>query len=410
MKTQLTQTIKPIQHYSLNQVQSLAILTMNSSALEEQVIAIAEQNPLLEIQSTFYTSNHTQIDENIAVNDVTLTSELLSQSNTSKFNHKEVANYIIHCLDSNGYCTIPLTTLKKECHTSMQVIKESLTYVQTLIPLGVGARDLEECLTIQCRAMKTKHQDLLLEVLHYLPALAKGHFHKVANECNASEADVKACFELIKQCNPRPGASYAQGASTIIPDIFVTIENDQIQVQVNDITQHLQLTQIAKQQMDSQTKAYLKQQENIVNQLLSAINKRNKTLFEVCTYIITHQQDYFLYDAPLQVMTYSQIAQHIHRHTSTVFRCIQNKALLFNDRILLLSTLFSNEVNEGTSDDAIKKELKRIIEHEDKHKPYSDAQLVEHFKTLNIQVSRRTLTKYREQLHLPNSLKRKITF
>lgn len=409
MKTQLKQTLKPIQTYSLNQVQSLAVLSMNSNELEEQIMSIAQVNPLLELLPTFYTY-HQELSENMSTSDVTLTSELLAQSNTSKFEHKDIANYLIECLDSNGYLTTPLSTLRKECHTSMKIMQESLNYIHTLSPLGVGARDLKECLSIQCKAMKTKHQDLLLLMLDYLPSLAKGYFHKVAIACKSNEEDVKACFELIKKCNPRPGASYAQGASTLIPDIFVTIDDDKLQLQIHDVTQSLQLNSLNLDQVDEQTKTYLKQQTQVVKQLFTAINKRNSTLFEVCSYIITYQQDYFLHDAPLQAMTYAQIASKVNRHTSTVFRCIQNKAIHFNHRIILVSTLFSNEVHDGISDDAIKKQLKQFIESENKLKPLSDTQLVSKFSENNIQVSRRTLTKYREQLHIPNSLQRKTTF
>lgn len=409
MKTQLTQTLKPIQTYSLNQVQSLAVLSMNSNELEEQIMLVAQENPLLELLPAFYTS-HQELNENISINDVTLTSELLAQSNTSKFEHKEIANYLIECLDSNGYLTTSLSTLRKECHTSMKIMQDALNYIQTLTPLGVGARDLKECLAIQCKAMKTKQQDLLLAVLNYLPSLAKGHFHKVAMACESNEQDVKACFELIKKCNPRPGASYAQGASTLIPDIFVTLEDDKLHMKIHDVTQSLQLNPSTFEQVDAQTAAYLKQQTQVVKQLFAAINKRNSTLFEVASYILTYQQDFFLSDAPLQAMTYAQIAKAVQRHTSTVFRCVQGKAILFNNRIILVSTLFSNEVHDGVSEDAIKKQLQQLIATENKQKPYSDAQLVAKFSESHIQVSRRTLTKYREQLYIPNSLQRKITF
>ncbi|MFV0552949.1 MAG: RNA polymerase factor sigma-54 [Anaerorhabdus sp.] len=410
MKTQLVQTYKPLQQYSLKQVQSLAVLSMNMNELENKISSIAEENPVLEILPTYYTRYNQLLDENIATSEPTLTDELLAQCNTSKFEHKEVARYLIQCLDSNGYLTTPLTALRKECHVSMDILKKSLAYIQTLSPKGVGARDMQECLEIQCRLIKTKHHDLLMKTLHYLPDLAKGHFQKVAQLCDVNEADVRKCFELIKTCNPKPGASYAQGATPLISDIEVTLEDDQLLIQIHDITQSLQLNKDFDTSFDKEAANYIKQQTKLVKQLLNSIQRRNTTLYEVCRIIIEIQKDYFIDNAPLKVMTYQQIAELVNRHTSTVFRCIQNKALLFNNQTILLSTLFTNEVNDGVSDDTIKKELKRVIQSEDKKSPLSDEQLCSHFRELHIQVSRRTLAKYREQLRIPNSMQRKVIF
>lgn len=409
MKTQLVQTFKPLQHYSLKQVQSLAVLSMSMNELENKISSLAEENPIIEILPAYYTRYTQVLDENLISSEPTLTDELLSQCNTSKFEHKEVARYLIQCLDSNGYLTTPLPTLRKECHTSLEIVKKSLAFIQTLSPCGVGARDMQECLELQCRKMKTKYQDLLLKTLNYLPDLAKGHFQKVALACNASEIEIRTCFELIKTCNPKPGASYAQGATALIPDIEVTVEDDQLLFELHDITQCIQLNQDFNT-TDDEVKAYIKEQTKVVKQLLTSIQKRNSTLHEVCRVILEIQKNHFISNTPLQAMTYQQVADLVNRHTSTVFRCIQNKALLFNNQTILLSTLFTNEVNDGISDDEIKRKLKTLIQNEDKKSPLSDAQLCKHFSELNIHVSRRTLTKYREQLRIPNSLQRKSTF
>ncbi len=407
MKMKLTYSVKPSHHYSLKQVQSLAFLSMNQLEVDKTVLAVAEENPLLEISPTYFTKGAIPLPDSLSNQEPSLMDELLFQCNTSSFQHKKTARYLIQCLDSNGYLTIPLSTLKKDLSISMSQLKKALAFIQTLSPKGVGATTLKECLEIQCRDLKTSNSDLLIKTLSYLPDLAKGHFKKVACTCQSSEKEIRHCFELIKTCNPKPGASFASLAPTLIPEISITLEEEQLLIQIQDITQFITLNSPLSSS-DKEATDYLKKKTQQIHTLLHALHKRNKTLHEVCRVIIDAQQDFFIHGAALKPLTYQAVATLLQRHPSTIFRCVQAKAFLFNQQVYLLSSLFSNEVCNGVSSDWIKKQILHLIENEDKNHPLTDQQLLTHFQQNNITVSRRALAKYRNQLHIPNSFQRKI--
>jgi RNA polymerase sigma-54 factor len=405
MKTKLVQTLKPTHKINIKQVQSLAILVMNQQELDKLIFETAQQNPLLEIHPDYY---HQTIELNEELlnntNEISLIEELVSQINTSKYKNKECAKAIIHHLDSNGYCTTSLIDIKKESHFKLQDCKDALQFIQTLYPLGVGARDLEECLTIQCKHINTQHQDILLKTIHYLNDLAKGHFLKIAKILNT----IKTCLKLIQTCNPKPASNYSASAPMILPEIFIINDDGELSIQTRDCTQYLKINNDYMNIDDKETKDYLKIQAKSLKQLLSSIHKRNSTLNTIANMLIQIQKEAIINDEPLKPLTYKQISDVLNCNPSTVFRSIQNKALQYESKTILLSSLFTNESKDGLSSDYIKTFIKKIISNENKSCPLSDEQIRLHLQEQQINISRRTIMKYREQLRIPNSSRRKV--
>lgn len=407
--TKLIQTLSHQQYLSIKQLHSLEILTMNYSELEKTVMDIASNNPILEINSSYYNRHNIQIDDLPLASANTLEDELITQLHTSNFKHQKCAETIIQSLDDNGYLTLSIEDIYKTTGFQKEIIKLSLEFVQSLEPYGVGARNIQECLQIQCKYSNHPLNKLIIKSLDYLPDLAKGHFLKVANLCKSDENSIRICFEFIKTLNPKPGANYSKVASPIIPDIFVAKEDNQLSVTIADITQYIEVNHQFDNSDDPELKEYLKNQTKVINQLLSEINHRNKTIQEVCTCIFEIQKDYFLNNAPLKPMTLNMIASILNRHCSTIQRCIQNKAIDYNHQTILLKSLFASRLKDNHSSDEIKRLIKDFVFNEDKQFPKSDEKISELIANKNISVSRRTVAKYRNSLRIPNASKRKIS-
>lgn len=409
MKTKLIQTLKPTHKITIKQVQSLAVLVMNQKEIETMVMEMVQENPLLEIHPDFYQGTVDYDFNQLADNhEKTLTDELLEQINTSKYKNKDCMKAIVYHLDSNGYLQVSLSEIKRATHFPIKDLKEALHHVQTLQPSGVGARDLKECLAIQCKRISIKNQDILLKCIDYLEDLSKGHFNKVAKCLETDEHTIKECLNRIKQCNPKPGAMYSQSIPYLYPEIFITEEDGNYTIQTKNLSQYLSINQDITDVSDPEVKKYIKQQTKVLQELFASLSKRYSTLHTISTVLFQIQKEYILHDSPLIPCTYKQVGELVSRHPSTVFRTIQNKALQYEHKTIFLSSLFTNESKDGLSSDQIKKELKALIKEENKTRPFSDEQLVQLLKERDITISRRCVSKYREQCRIPNSSRRKI--
>lgn len=408
MKTKLIQTLKPTHKISMKQVQSLAVLAMNQTDVETFVNEIVQEHPLLEIHSDYYPVSH-DIDFNqiAATDDISLVDELLEQINTSKFKNINCAKAIIYHLDSNGYLLTSFQEIKRATHFTIKELKESLLFIQTLQPYGVGARDLKECLMIQCKRMQIKDQDLVIQCIDYLQDLSKGYFAKVAKALETDENTIKYCLSKIKLCNPKPGANFNHISNYIYPEITIIETDDDYIIQTKNISQFLSINQELNETADVEVKKYIKEQTRVLKELLNSLAKRESTLQEICTVLFHIQKDSILHDLPLKPCTYKQVAELVNRHPSTVFRCIQNKAMQYQEKVILLSSLFTNQSTDGLSSDAIKDQIKKIVQNENKNRPFSDEQLVQLLKERDIHISRRCIAKYRDQCRIPNSTLRK---
>lgn len=413
LETHLTQTLKQTQKLSLKQQLSLKALSMNAQELVEMIQEEVNTNPLLEIDE--FSADSNTLDYDLAAEmskaSTTLIDELLMQLHTCR--HVEnplLCEFIIYSLDNNGYLTLSVEEIAQLCDCTPEVVEDALYQVQSFEPCGVAARSLKECLIIQCAEMDTALKPyLMMCVDQYLDLIADNKLPEIAQRCDTSLDTIKSCVTLIKTCNPTPGAAYAPAAALSIPDIFISIdETDALNVTVKNYTQQLKINHAYDQSSNEELKIYVKKYTKRIQELIAMLDKRQNTLFTIVSAIVSIQAGWFLHQADLLPMTLNDIAALCNLHESTVSRAVQGKLLEFNQRYIPLKFFFNAKLESGQSSMAIQQKLKKLIEGENKQKPYSDAELSALMKQEDIQISRRTIAKYRDQLAIPSASKRKI--
>lgn len=413
LETHLTQTLKQTQKLSMKQQLSLKALSMNAQELVEMIQEEANTNPLLEIDE--FSADSNTLDYDLAAEmskaSTTLIDELLMQLHTCR--HVEnplLCEFIIYSLDNNGYLTLSVEEIAQLCDCTPEVVEDALYQVQSFEPCGVAARSLKECLIYQCAEMDTALKPyLMMCVDQYLDLIADNKLPEIAQRCDTSLDTIKSCVTLIKTCNPTPGAAYAPAAALSIPDIFISIdETDTLNVTVKNYTQQLKINHAYDQSSNEELKIYVKEYTKRIQELIAMLDKRQNTLFTIVSAIVSIQAGWFLHQADLLPMTLNDIAVLCNLHESTVSRAVQGKLLEFNQRYIPLKFFFNAKLESGQSSMAIQQKLKKLIEGENKKKPYSDAELSALMKQEDIQISRRTIAKYRDQLAIPSASKRKI--
>lgn len=413
LETHLTQTLKQTQKLSMKQQLSLKALSMNAQELVEMIQEEANTNPLLEIDE--FSADSNTLDYDLAAEmskaSTTLIDELLMQLHTCR--HVEnplLCEFIIYSLDNNGYLTLSVEEIAQLCDCTPEVVEDALYQVQSFEPCSVAARSLKECLIIQCAEMDTALKPyLMMCVDQYLDLIADNKLPEIAQRCDTSLDTIKSCVTLIKTCNPTPGAAYAPAAALSIPDIFISIdETDTLNVTVKNYTQQLKINHAYDQSSNEELKIYVKEYTKRIQELIAMLDKRQNTLFTIVSAIVSIQAGWFLHQADLLPMTLNDIAVLCNLHESTVSRAVQGKLLEFNQRYIPLKFFFNAKLESGQSSMAIQQKLKKLIEGENKKKPYSDAELSALMKQEDIQISRRTIAKYRDQLAIPSASKRKI--
>lgn len=330
---------------------------------------------------------------------------------------RNLLNYLIYNLDDNGY----LRVLGKDPDFYLKYnefdIDKGILLLQQVGPVGIGARDLKECLLLQISYTYPEYKSAAYLVEHHLNLLADHKWNEIALQMNIEMKEVKELYDFIQTLNPRPG-TFISNSSTeyLTPDIIVELKDDKLVFHLNDgylpaihvnkeYTQHLQTK--------SDVSKYIHTQYKNVEWLLSSIEQRRNTIIKIVQVLLDRQESFFINGlSSLKPLTLKEVADEIEMHESTVSRATTNKVIQtafgsFDLRILFTSKL---DTADGTSisQTKVKTILEDFIAQENKFKPYSDQKIAEYFNhEKGITISRRTISKYREELNIPSSSKRK---
>jgi len=336
----------------------------------------------------------------------------------------EIGELIIGNLDENGY-------FKSSCEDiayklgleSAQAVEMVLHMIQNFEPLGIAARDLKECLLIQANHRFNGSAETILRVINnHLEDISKKKYIEIARQLKLTSEKVKEYAQVIAQLEPIPARKYRplQANTYIRPDITVVkTDDEQYKIQINnEYIPHLRISPFYRKMLNdpmrsSAEKEYI--QEKIKNALLfmKSIDQRNQTVRRIAEYIVSHQKPYFEGDhMDLKPLTLKEIADTIGRNESTVSRAINNKYMQTPQGLLPLKYFFSHGIKETTqaspvSNRSLKEEIKFLIEDEDKTKPLSDQDIQNYFASQGVNLARRTVSKYRQNLHiLPSHLRK----
>jgi RNA polymerase sigma-54 factor len=318
---------------------------------------------------------------------------------------------------------------------SRDALREAIDLVRQMDPIGVGARDLRECLLAQLHNLKTIERkngngnhlaekqsidDAILMVDQHLHALQNKNYKEVAKAIGRPLEDVMRGMEFIRTLDPRPGLRYNKAETRLIePDVafvkqgdeYILVMNDEEipQLRLNPAYRRLLSRDVAEKDVRN----YVKERYKSAIQLIKNIEQRKQTILRVCYSILARQRDFLDKGIDqLKPMMIKEVAEEIGVHPSTVSRAVANKYAHTPQGVFELRYFFSESVNGpeggGTSLLILKRRVKKLIEEEDTANPYTDEQITHILQSQGIQVTRRTVAKYREDMRIPNTHQRRV--
>lgn len=330
-----------------------------------------------------------------------------------------ICEYLIECLDERGYLAFSLKEIAEEAHIPLFKAQQALYLLQSLQPTGVGARTLEECLVLQLAQSQSFNAHTVTLATHGLSLLAHRDYGGIARLLKCSRQEAVRTADIICELKPIPSQGYDTSETTMyqIPEAEVLIEDGELVLRMNTNAfvpvPHINesVVQLLKEDPKEETQVYLKEQVAQAQQVIRCMNDRTSTIQLLLQMILDIQREYFLHGGELSPLTMGQLAERAELNISTVSRALQGKTLRFGGKTLLLKDLFMRAVTEMdgrsiTSED-IKQQLKRFIEQEDCSHPLSDEDLKIALEAVQISISRRTVAKYREELGILSSCKRR---
>ena len=360
--------------------------------------------------------------EQFATSSISLVEHLLFQLQFAPIKKKcrVIGKYIIEALDQNGYLTISLDEISKKLSANISDVEIVLRAIQDFEPSGVGARDLKECLLIQLKSMGLDDVIITKVIENHLEDIADNRLSNIAKELGVTSKEIQEIRDVIKSLEPKPGREFGNPNDTryIVPDVTVEKVEDKYVVSVNEATApKLFVSSYYKKMLtdsdkESAISKFLSGRLNSALWLIKSIEQRRQTIFNVVTAVVKYQENFFEEGAKhLKTLTLKQIADEVGIHESTVSRAINGKYMQCPRGIYEIKYFFTSGVSgsfgEGISSESIKTFIKEIVDAENPSSPLSDQIISEILIDRGIDISRRTIAKYREDMKLPSSSKRK---
>jgi RNA polymerase sigma-54 factor len=331
----------------------------------------------------------------------------------------DAAECIIGNLNEDGYLTATLEEIAEAAEAEAADVEQALTLVQEFDPLGVAARDLRECLTIQLRAVHADAGVAGAILRDFWEGLQRGDLPAISAAMGRPERHVEAAAALIKDLDPRPGQRYSvDSARAVEPDVQFVKTQDGFQVVLNeDDMPELRLNRryrrlLERGRASKDVRNYIKERYNSAIQLLRNIEQRRQTIRSVCDSIVLRQGGFLAHGIEhLRPMMIKEVAEEIGVHPSTVSRAVANKYAHTPHGVYELRFFFSEGV-QGPSGSSIplmllKRKVKKMIEEEDATQPLTDDHISKILRESGIMVTRRTVAKYREDMGIPSTHRRR---
>ncbi len=476
--------LKQMQKLSPQQIQLMKMIKLPTLDFEQRIKQELEENPALEIgkendtfeeqdnydDSTDYDDNDhinaddINVDEYLSDDDIpeyrtksnnyseddqqktipiaaetSLSQHLINQLYGFRFEsiELEIAEFLVGSIDDSGYIRRDLSQIvddlafTQNIMVELDVVEQVLKHIQQLDPSGVGARDLQECLSIQLqRKTRSKDQDTALLIIdNHFDLFSKKHYDKLMSKLELTPEQLKSAISEIERLNPKPGSSFAgqnKNIEQIVPDFTLKIVDGELDLKLNGRNApklHIShaynemlkgyKASVDKSKAQQDAVMFIKQKLDAAKWFIDAVQQRQQTLMLTMSAIMTHQKEYFLSgdDRDLKPMILKDIADEIGMDVSTVSRVANGKYVDTPYGTKILKSFFSesmtNDQGEEVSTREIKSILKTLVEQEDKKRPITDEQLAIELKNEGYPIARRTVAKYREQLEIPVARLRK---
>ncbi len=452
MSIRLEQTQK--QTVSQKMIQSVSVLQMSTQELADYIKEVTLENPVLDFDERIpedkeqerlkklewlasldeQNRSYYQYDQDDAENDKGMNNvagrtderledvlrlQLLGKAYSEK--EREVFEYIIQCLDSKGYFTVPAAEVAMVSGVSVEEAEACIAIMRDLEPAGVCAASMQDCLLKQMEKRKDCGNLEREIVANYMELLGKNQLQAIARILKVPLAEAVQAAGRIRELNPRPAQGFDNGdlMRYVMPDITVVKFRDGFEILLNDYTcptLHInkEYMGMLKSECDQEVREYLSAKIRQAEELQACISRRSSTLLALAKCIVDVQKDFFIYgEKSVKPFRMTDAAERIGCHESTVSRALKDKYLQCCWGVYPLHYFFQKGLGqqgqgaEGIASLQIKQAMAEIIEGENKQEPYSDSSICELLKEQGVDISRRTVAKYREEMNIANCRGRK---
>ena len=373
----------------------------------------------------YYEDDERPSYENILTKKGTLSDHLLWQLNLTRLSDQErqVGEEIIGNIDEDGYFRASLADVAIARQVDESFVEAVLGRIQEFDPVGVAARDLRESLLLQVRHLGMGESLVETILMNHLKDLETRNYKQMARALGVDFNDILVAAKIIAGLDPKPGRGIGQEeVQYISPDIFVYKIGEEYVVVLNDeglpnlrVSPFYATEAKSGRNLDAKAEEYISDKVRSAMWLIKSIHQRQRTIYKVAKSIVKFQRNFLdLGIEYLKPLVLRDVAEDIGMHESTISRVTTNKYIQTPQGMVELKYFFNSGIstNEGDfiASESVKNRIKEIVDAEDPHKPFSDQRLVELLSAHNINIARRTVTKYREMLRIGSSSERKRLF
>ena len=412
------------EEYPLDEVNEEVLKQNLERVKDEKVKEDFDENSIIDENAYPYTSSgedkKREFIEGTVSRDETLKGYLLQQVqllNIEESEH-ELIEWLIGYIDENGYLSVHLEDIADDSNIPVEKLEKALDIIQSLDPPGIGARNIQECLLIQLKA-KGNYPIAERMIQDFLNELRLKKYNEIMKKCRISKTKLDYNLSLISHLEPYPGRQYFTGdIRYIIPDVIVEERDGVFEVTSNSFyIPRLRVNRyfeklLKTQETEKRVKDFVSERVQQAKTFIHSIDQRESTLLRVSRAIVERQLDFFQRGPMfLKPMTLHNIADEVELHESTISRITSSKYMQTSYGVYSLKYFFSNSiptVNSGNmSSTSIKEIIRDIIENESGDTHLSDQKIVDLLQNRGIKIARRTVAKYRKDLHiLPSNLRR----
>ena len=417
---------------------SLKILAMNIVEIEQQIKEIAESNPLVKIDDNTIIKKQPMVEDKTkeldeafrekfsaeeSVSDIIeatiQTLESLQNSLLKQLKYEmdldevedEIARQIVFNLDEKGFLSVEPERIAEELSVPINRVETIRKKIMSLEPIGCGALSSKEFIILQATLEDRELGEVVERVLRAIEETNRYDIKKIKKLTNLDDRTFDEVWNKIKSYMLSPLENYQihEGNTYIQPDVYVKKIDGKLVAILED--RYLNTVSIDEEMVkrylkDQSAKEYVKEKYRQVKELLLAISNRNKTLLKTVNIILEKQRRFFE-DGTLMPLTRKEIAEMLNFNVSTITRAVANKYMEYEGKIIPLSKMFTSGLSENISKEYVKSLIQEIINNEDKQNPLSDDQIRERLAKRNIELTRRTVTKYRKEMNIPSSRERR---
>jgi len=332
---------------------------------------------------------------------------------------RKVAEFLIGSINDDGYLHTPIEELAVSSGLPLDELHKALERIQTFHPVGVGARNLKECLMIQLDRLGKSESIEAVVVNQHLDDLGRKRYPEIARALGLNTEQIQQIANFISTLEPKPGRMFnTEQQQYVAADVSVQRVNGEYVVMLNDEQiPHLRISNtykelMAKDDKASEAKDYIREKIRAGKFLIKSIHQRQQTIFNIAKVIVERQRDFLDKGiSQLKPLTMAQVAEVVGVHETTVSRAVANKYMQTPQGLYEMKYFFTPgfETASGAamSNTSVKEQISQLIEREDSTKPLSDQEIVAILKEKGIPIARRTVAKYRNELNiLPSNLRK----